>query len=256
MDETRGPARDASAGPTMRLGAAAEAAPSEARPHRDAVGGLDYAARTKYDAPGRAARYARRSAARDAAERALLARVVAPASPGATALDVPCGAGRISADLLALGYDVTSADLSPAMRILCGEARRGDERWRGVVELDLDLPPSAPLTDADRFDLVVCFRFLHHLPGPAARARALASLAARTRGRLVVSYHHPVSLHHLSRAVRRLVTGRRGDRHALTTGRLAREAAACGLTLVEARGLSPYLRDLWVATFSRATRAP
>lgn len=233
MDATRGPGRAA---------AAAGGADPDASPA--------YAARTKYDAPGRAARYTRRSAARDAAERALVARVVAPAPPGATALDVPCGAGRLSADLVALGYEVTSADLSPAMRGLCDGALRGAARWRGVVALDLDQPPSAAVHDAERFDLVVCFRFLHHLPGPAARARVLASLAARTRGRLVVSYHHPVSLHHLARAVRRIWTGRRGDRHALTTKRLAREAAACGLALVGARGLSPYRRDLWVATFS------
>jgi hypothetical protein len=64
---------------------------------------------------------------------------------------------------------------------------------------------------------------------------------------VLVSFHHPVSLHHLARGVRRLVTGRRGDRHALTLHALRADAAAVGLRVVVAEGLSPGLRDLWVA---------
>ncbi|MFO0934630.1 MAG: methyltransferase domain-containing protein [Planctomycetota bacterium] len=211
-----------------------------------------YAGRTKYDAPGRAARYARRSARRDAEERALLARVVPDATPGATALDAPCGVGRLAAFLLEKGYAVRGADLSPAMREGAEAALGPHPRWLGAEPLDLEEPPTPT---AATYDLVLCFRVLHHLPDAAARARVLRSLAARARGPVVVSYHHPVSLHHVARALRRVLTGRRGDRHALTTSRLAREAAACGLVLERAVGLAPYRRDLWVAVLTPTAAA-
>lgn len=218
-------------------------------PHEPAA---TYAGRTKYDAPGRAARYARRSARRDAEERALLARVLPAAAAGATALDAPCGVGRLAAFLLERGFAVRGADLSPAMREGAEAALGPHPRWLGAEPLDLE---AAPTATAATYDLVLCFRFLHHLPDAAARARVLRSLAARARGPVIVSYHHPVSVHHVARALRRLLTGRRGDRHALTTSRLAREAAACGLRLERAVGVAPYRRDLWVAVLTPVAAA-
>lgn len=210
----------------------------------DATPPASYAARTKYDAPGRAARYARRDARRDAEERALLARVLPAATAGATALDVPCGTGRMSGFLLERGFAVRGGDLSPAMRAEAARALDGRAGFLGLEAIDLDAPPADAAT---RHDLVLCFRFLHHLPDAAARARALRALAARARGPIVVSFHHPASVHHLARALRRLVTGRRGDRHAITVRRLAREAGACGLVVERTAALRPFLRDLWVA---------
>ncbi len=128
---------------------------------------------------GRAARYARRSARRDAEERALLARVLPPAAPGATVLDAPCGVGRLAAFLLERGYAVRGADLSPAMREGAEAALGPHPRWLGVEPLDLEAPATAT---AAAYDLVLCFRFLHHLPDAATRARVLRSLAARARG--------------------------------------------------------------------------
>ena len=89
--------------------------------------------------------------------------------------------------------------------------------------------------------------------GDVVRAEAERELEGTriARPRLLVSFHHPASLHHLSRALRRLVTGRRGDRHAITLGRLKREALEHGLRFVRAKALSPGLRDLWVALFER-----
>jgi SAM-dependent methyltransferase len=212
-----------------------------------------YAARTKYDEPGRAARYARRSARRAAQERRLLERALAVLPAPATVLDAPCGAGRVAALLLDRGARVRCADLSPAMRAEAARSLAGRPGLLGIEDLDLEAPPpSAP----QRHDLVVCFRFLHHLPDAASRARVLASLAARSRGHVLVSFHHPVSLHHLARAVRRLVTGRRGDRHAIAPRRLRREAETFGLSLVGCWALAPYLRDLWVALFRVREKAP
>jgi len=206
---------------------------------------MSYAARTKYDEPGRAARYRARSVRRDAEEWALLERCLASVPVPASALDVPCGTGRVAERLLDRGIPVRGADLSPAMRQET-EARLGSrDGFLGVAALDLDaaVDPEEGL----RADLVVCFRFLHHLPDEAARARVLANLRRLTRRDLLLSFHHPVSVHNLSRGLRRVLTGRHGDRYAVTVGRLRREAAAAGLALVEAQALGAWRRDLWVA---------
>lgn len=210
-----------------------------------------YAARTKYDEPGRAQRYAARSPRRHAQEWRLVERLLRSRPRPREVLDVPCGTGRMAAEFLARGTAVRCADLSPAMREETGGRLAGRPGFLGLEAIDLesDVPPGVP-----RYDLVLCFRFLHHLPDAATRRRVLAHLGARCRGTLVVSFHHPVSLHQLARGVRRLVTGRRGDRHAVTLRALRRDAAAVGWAVVAAAGLAPGLRDLWVALLEPATR--
>jgi SAM-dependent methyltransferase len=211
--------------------------------------GAGYAGRTKYDA-ARAARYAARSARRDAEEWDVVVRLLADVKPPRTVLDAPCGTGRIAARFLKTGAAVRLADLSPDMlavaRATVDAAGAPAERVLGIERLDLESPPPA---DAHRHDLVVCLRFLHHLGTEALRARVLASLRARSSDRVVVSFHHPASLHHLARALRRLLTGRRGDRHAIGLRRLVREAANVGLVFERAAALARWRRDFWVARF-------
>ena len=96
-----------------------------------------YAARTKYDEPGRAERYARRSPRRDALERRLLERVLPSPTEGGTALDVPCGTGRLSSLLLDRGWRVVAADLSPAMRTAAAQTLGGKD-GATVEAIDLD----------------------------------------------------------------------------------------------------------------------
>jgi SAM-dependent methyltransferase len=209
---------------------------------------LTYAGRTKYDEPGRARRYAERSERRDEEEWALVSRTLEGSPPPATVLDAPGGTGRLAERFLALGSRVRVVDLSPAMRDEATTRLSGSPGLLGVHALDLE-SESAPAEWA--CDLVVCFRLLHHLPDAAARGRVLRTLASLSRSHVLVSFHHPVSLHHLARALRRVVTLRRGDRHAITLGRLKHEAADAGLSFVKARALAAYRRDLWAALFRK-----
>lgn len=206
---------------------------------------MSYAGRTKYDEPGRAARYRERSTARNAEEWALLGRLLDTLDPQpVTALDVPCGTGRIAERLLARGLDVTCADLSPAMRAETEARLEAEAGYLGTVSLDLEAPGAMPPGPAD---LVVCFRFLHHLPSSAQRVRVLRTLRQLSARDVVVSFHHPVSFHNLSRGVRRLVKGVRGDRHTVSPGRLRREAAEAGLSVVRLRPLARWRREFWLA---------
>ncbi len=206
---------------------------------------VSYAGRHKYDEPGKAAAYAARSKKRDEEEWALVERALAklPASPG-SCLDVPCGTGRIAEQMIARGIPTACADLSPAMREQTNSRLQNQAGFLGVHALDLESPgPEAP----GPHDLVVCFRFLHHLPDPASRARVWRTLASLTDKHLLVSFHHPVSAHNVSRVFRRLLTRRKGDRHTLGLGKVRKETHAAGMEVEAFLPLGAWRRELWLA---------
>lgn len=205
---------------------------------------MTYAARTKYDEPGRAARYRARSPRREEAEGRLVDRLldgldVLPRS----AWDVPCGTGRLAERLLARGIPTRGADLSPAMRAQAEARLAGQAGWGGAVAMDLE----AVAPDTPPADLVVCLRFLHHLPDAPARARVLRGLARLTAHDVLLSFHHPISLHNLRRWWRARLTGRRSDRHVITPRQLRVEAQAAGLAWQRALPLARWRRELWIA---------
>ncbi len=137
---------------------------------------MSYAGRTKYDEPGRAARYRERSHRRNLEEWRLLEGLLTPllaAGARPTVLDVPCGTGRIAERLLEIGLPVRGADLSPAMRAEADQRLTGHAGYRGTVALDLE-QAEGPLPG--RADLVVCLRLLHPLPDSGTPARVWATL--------------------------------------------------------------------------------
>ncbi len=193
----------------------------------------EYAARTRYVGEAPVASYRERSAKRDIAERALLAALL-PERIDGLVLDAPSGLGRMSELLVARGGRPVSLDISPDMlqaaRILSG---------RGVLgELE-----RLPLADR-ALDGALCFRFLHHVPTRAQRIAILRELSRVSRRFVVLSWFHPLSLHHLRRALS-------GDstRFTLTRGQMLAEASEAGLEFEAARAQAPYLRDLWLARF-------
>ena len=216
-----------------------------ADPSESDAGPVAYAGRTKYDA-ARARRYEKRSARRQAEEWSVVERLLAGHAPPRTVLDAPCGTGRIAAEFLARGSSVRLADWSDDMLALARANVGAHASVLGVERLDLEAPPEA---DAATHELVICLRFFHHLPDDDRRGRVLASLRARASDAIIVSFHHPASAHHLARAVRRLVTGRRGDRFSNTLRELERLAHPLGLRLEHAAAVAPYLRDFWAARF-------
>lgn len=201
---------------------------------------FDTAAR--YEIPLRSQRYAKRNPARTARELSLLKKVW-PGKPGERVLDVPCGAGRLQAFLLALGHQIVWADGALSMvRQACADTTAA--------------PPSVQtsalqLGFADRsFDGVLQFRFLHHLPRHKAKT-AVAEACRVAQRFVVVSVFHPCSLHHLQRRLRELLLGRAATRHATTLRQLQRWFSEHGFELHTHRADLPFLKDLWVASFVR-----
>jgi ubiquinone/menaquinone biosynthesis C-methylase UbiE len=104
---------------------------------------------------------------------AALRRAAALATDGRgplRALDVGCGTGNLTRHLVALGAEVTAADLSRAL--LAQVAQRNRESGR-VTTLELNGRDLAPIPDG-AFDLVATYSVLHHIPDYAALVREMA----------------------------------------------------------------------------------
>jgi hypothetical protein len=137
------------------------------------------------------------------------------------------------------------------MRAEAARRLAGRPGFLGVHPLDLEAAEVDPALAAD---LVVSLRFLHHLPDPATRARVLATLGRLARRDVVLSFHHPVSVHAAWRRLSGWLRRRPSDRHTLSPARLAREAAAAGLRLVSLHPLGRWRRELWLARLVPAPR--
>lgn len=209
---------------------------------------MTYAARTKYDEPGRAARYRERSRRRGQEEAALVTAALDRLEPAPeTAWDAPCGTGRMSELLLGRGLRVWAGDLSPAMRVEAERLLAGRKGFAEVAALDLEAVPD----DAPRADMALCFRFFHHLPDAGVRGRVWAGLGRLSRSHLLVGFHHPISVHGLVRRVRAALRRRPSDRFTHWPRRLAAEAAAHGWTYRGSLAVARFRRELWLAHFER-----
>lgn len=203
-----------------------------------------YPGRTKYDR-ARAETYSRRNPRRNREEARVLAGILDGLPSGASALDIPCGAGRIAPLLLERGHRVVCADLSADMIAKALESLGGRARFLRADLLRLPLAPKS-------FDLAFSIRLFHHLGDPGVRMAMLRELGRVARGKVVITFFHPVSFHNLQRWVERILLGRRSPRVCFTARTLAREAAAAGLRLECTRAVRAYAKDLWFAVLAPA----
>jgi SAM-dependent methyltransferase len=106
--------------------------------------------------------------------------VSAAAGPGATVLELGCGAGRVTHPLVAFGHRVTAVDESPAM-LAC------------VTGAETVLADAADLDLGRRFDAVVLASHLVDTPVADLRRRLLATCARHVApgGVVLVERHEP-----------------------------------------------------------------
>lgn len=95
-----------------------------------------------------------------------MVRRLLPTGRGLSALDVPCGAGALSARLATEGLDVTSVDIEAV------EPFRHDPTRRVLANANQGLP----FPDR-KFDLVVSVEGIEHLENPSAFLRECARVA-------------------------------------------------------------------------------
>ncbi len=154
-------------------------------------------------------------------------------------LDIPCGAGRFHGSLDAAAERLVAADIA-----------------RPMVEQSRGAAAGAPLLQASAaalpfpeqsFDLVFCFRLLHHYAIPAERRAVLAELARVSRRWALVSYFDAASFQAWRHRVRR----RRTVRFAQSNADFAAEAAAAGFAVRRRRWIARGVSEQVIALLER-----
>lgn len=149
--------------------------------------------------------------------------------PDALVLDAPCGIGPHSRRLREEGLRVLALDVNPWM-LAYAQREALPER---CVQGDLRrLPLAEQVVDA-----AIVIRIFHYLEQPAERRAVLAELARVVRGRIVLSFMHPVAFAPLVK--------RRPTRKTQTLAAIRADAAACGLRVARVRPVLPFVKRLW-----------
>lgn len=160
-------------------------------------------------------------------------------------LDMPCGTGRFEAALERAGRLVVAADLSRAMLDQVSAA--------GVERLQADAL-ALPFQDQS-FDLVLCMRFLFHVP-QELKAAVLAELARVARGPLIIDVRHSWAWSAQSRAWRARLFGQRASPR-LSPRAVDALFAAAGLRIEKRHYFAPgFSEKLLVLAWPTRLRSP
>lgn len=152
------------------------------------AGTTTYVARSLYDQPGYARQYDEtrykddpKKAKRDMQTRAAIAEALRRLEGAKSLLDLPCGTGRLSAQVVEAGFAYTGADLSPSM---LGVAKEKHAALKGATFVQAD-GEALPFAD-ESFDAVMSVRFFNLVPSEPRR-RILKEMRRVSRRWLVVA---------------------------------------------------------------------
>jgi ubiquinone/menaquinone biosynthesis C-methylase UbiE len=159
----------------------------------------------------------------------------------ALVFDCPCGVGRFVNTALAMGLRYVGGDVALPM---IQHARKVSDAppVLGFIAADAE---QLPLRD-DAVDCVMLWRLLHHIADEGTRRRMLSEAARVSRGMVLISFHHPLSFTFARRLAQRAFSGD-WEICDITHWRLRREAAACGLEMVETKSFGKYVSINWFA---------
>lgn len=159
----------------------------------------------------------------------------------ALVFDCPCGVGRFVNTATEMGLRYAGGDVALPM-IQQAKIVSTSPQVLGFTAADAE---RLPLSD-NSVDCVMLWRLLHHIPDEAVRKRMFREAARVSRGMVLVSFHHPLSFTFARRLVNRVFTND-WEISDITHWRLAREAAECGLEMVETKSFGKYVSINWFA---------
>jgi ubiquinone/menaquinone biosynthesis C-methylase UbiE len=169
--------------------------------------------------------------------------------PVGSALDIPCGTGRLATPLRELGADFVGEDISMEM-MRVARRKTGVSRW---VQSRAEALPHRDET----FDAVLAIRFLFHVPDRDERRRVLIELARVSRRWLVLDVRHRHNLRYLGWRLRHGLGLLPEIQFRFSRPQLLEELAEAGLGLV---GIYPsrrrfgWLSDKWMVLAEKTVR--
>lgn len=150
-----------------------------------------------------------------------------------TALDLPCGTGRISTILAGRHYDLVCADISLPM---LKAARKKSAPLRQKTLFTCANIYSLPFRDKE-FDVISCIRLFQHLDEDQA-IKALTELSRVSSRFIIANFMYASGYYRATRLIRQK-TGRYAPRYAISRSFLDKAEAATGLTIHSARMPQP-----------------
>jgi SAM-dependent methyltransferase len=162
----------------------------------------------------------------DEAERAAVSKLLLRIQQNGPALDLACGTGRLTGQLLAEDRIVAGTDISREMLQITRERLGDGKNLLGLIQADAEYMPF----EDDAFQCITSSRFMAHIPR-AIRMNILKELRRISRRWLIISYLNPVSLLGIYRAFVRLLRGNQRDQFSRRS--LRKELKQAGFSLVK-----------------------
>lgn len=153
----------------------------------------------------------------------------------ATILDLPCGIGPHSRRLTQEGHRVISVDRN---RWMLGYAHHEAKPYLCVQGDARQIPLQNDLADG-----ALVIRLFHYLDEPAERQAVLSEVSRVTRGRIVLSFMHPIAVAPLLKA--------RPTRKTQDLAQIRQDAEACGLRVAKVRPVFPFVKRHWFVALER-----
>jgi SAM-dependent methyltransferase len=202
---------------------------------------------TRYRDPAVAARYDRsrysdlQGRINNRAAWRALRRALRHAQPGGRLLDIPCGTGRFSRQLVEVGFKVYAGDISQEMLDIAARVEPSLHCFQGDI-FHLPFPDRT-------FAATVCIRFFN-LVDRSRRLEAIRELA-RVGDVVIASYYHKYTLKYAGRWLRHALGLHKGNNPRLSRAELRDEIRETGLQLRQIISVSPLLSEEWLVVMSR-----
>ena len=166
-------------------------------------------------------------------------RLLSHAPPNGNMLDVACGTGRFTQQLLNRGYQVGGTDISAEMMTLA--RRRVGSHSNSTFWLQVDAE-HLPFAD-QAFDGVTCIRLFHRIH-PAARLQMLREIKRVTKNWAILFFGMSSTLLSLRSSIRsKLIPGRPSNPFPISEAQLQEELKSIGFKIREHRWVMPYVTE-------------
>jgi len=176
-------------------------------------------------------------------ERKRLEAAFALISKGGSVLDMPCGTGRITEQLLHAGFKVLGGDISKSMLTIARTKLGHHPNLDGLTVMNgLALPCPDKSVDG-----VTSIRFMCNIPHDLQKA-ILREFARVCRGPIIVGLSHDSRVMRLRNVVKR-VLGMSVNDYPVSPSILKEWAADCGLSILARKFTIPFLSEEVIVVF-------